>query len=68
MFDLYTLKITAWDIIYILKTAFPSVRGWGEKKENKEENTLETYGKEIQNNHRCARMVMVGLIYSREKL
>jgi len=32
MTDLYTLKITARNIIYIIKTAFPSVQGWGKEE------------------------------------
>lgn len=69
MFDPYTLKIAAQDIIYILKTAFPLVWGWGkEEKIRKKTNALETKGKEMQNNHYCAGMVTVGLTSRREKL
>lgn len=69
MFDLYTLKTAAQDIIYIIKTAFPLVWGWGKhEKIRKKTNALETKGKEMQNNHNCAGMVMVGLTSRREKL
>lgn len=43
MSDLYTLKITAQDIIYFIKTAFLSVQGWGkEEKIKKKTIALET--------------------------
>lgn len=43
MFDLHAFKVTVWDIKYVVKTALPSLWGWGKaEKIKKGTNALET--------------------------